>query len=181
MQASSCCSPQTAHHGVRSVRSTARVRKIIILGLMTSFMTSGPQAQESAKPTSAERKAVQQCVLDARKARESPATCVGNVAENCQKRPGMDSTVGMRDCFARETAIWDDRLNRNYKALLMVIESGDRAALRDIQRAWIKWRDIKCTLPYLTNPGGTIAGPLSGRCVMLETATRSIELGDEIR
>lgn len=76
----------------------------------------------------------------------------------------------------RETVIWDEMLNRAYGELRASLSKEGAAKLKSMQRLWIKWRDVKCEMPYLIYEGGTIASPVAAQCVLRATAIRAIEL-----
>jgi hypothetical protein len=50
-----------------------------------------------------------------RQAASSLAGCIGVVATPCADNPENRSTFGMADCANRETAVWDERLNKSYQ------------------------------------------------------------------
>ena len=60
-------------------------------------------------------------------------------AENCD-----GSTIQMIECLEKQRIYWDAKLNAAYKELLGTAKSEQRAALRDAQRAWLKFRDTNC-------------------------------------
>ena len=69
----------------------------------------------------------------------------------------------MADCYRLEGAIWDDLLNENYKGLAADLDEEQKAKLRDMQRAWIVYRDSTCGF-YYTKIQGTMAGPMGAAC-----------------
>ena len=109
---------------------------------------------------------------------ESRDPCVGTVASACREEPAGQTTVGMVECYARETAVWDGLLNSHYAALEEELDPAPFAALRDTQRKWIAYRDAKCGLPYHFFDGGSIARPIGADCMNHETARRANELAD---
>ena len=140
------------------------------------FVGSTVNAQDNNKPSVDDRKRIAGCVEKERRSDKTGEVCIFMVSERCQQQPGGQSTVGMRECAQRETAIWDDRLNRNYERLRNALSPSGAKKVQDIQRQWIKWRDTKCELSYILFEGGTIAGPLADGCVLKATATRALEL-----
>ncbi len=134
-------------------------------------------AQNLSTPNAEERKQITDCLDTARK-KETPAeACLNLVSQACQTMPGGETTVGMRMCMERETVIWDEILNRNYRALRKAVSSDGAKKLGGIQRQWIKWRDAKCEMPYILYEGGSLARPLAAECVLRATALRAIEFG----
>ncbi len=116
-------------------------------------------------------------------------TCIGRSAEACMKAtPGGYSTVGMGGCLDRELSFWDDRLNEVYRALRADERAEDEErsgefgyvsraeALRDMQRAWIAWRDATCDYERAQWGGGTGGGPATAGCLMRLTGEQALYL-----
>jgi uncharacterized protein YecT (DUF1311 family) len=115
--------------------------------------------------------------------------CVGTSANLCMEAVGGYSTVGMGFCLGQELDYWDDRLNIAYGELKAreTAEDAEMAeigatvpkratALRDMQRAWIAWRDAACVYEYSQWGGGTGGGPANASCLMHMTAEQALEL-----
>lgn len=79
----------------------------------------------------------------------------------------------MELCNLDEMRGWDLLLNRYYKILRA---GGSFTGLRDIQRAWITYRDLKCDLYDVVYQGGSIARVLRADCMRQETARRVMDL-----
>ncbi|WP_417727554.1 lysozyme inhibitor LprI family protein [Roseovarius sp.] len=114
-------------------------------------------------------------------------TCAGKAADLCvDATPGGYTTVGMGACTGRELSHWDGWLNIVYQQLYAKLAAEDAAfqshapkqaeALRDMQRAWIGFRDAKCSYEASQWGGGTGAGPASVSCHLQETARQMLYL-----
>ena len=108
---------------------------------------------QSRKPTMKEIAAIRDCAkkhetdLD-----EVEQKCLFNlVGTPCTETPEGQSNVGTADCYRLEGAIWDDLLNENYKSLATDLDDEQKAKLREMQRAWIAYRDSTCGF-YYTKP-----------------------------
>jgi len=102
--------------------------------------------------------------------------CLFNlVGTPCTETPEGQSNVGTADCYRLEGAIWDDLLNENYKRLAADLDDEQKAKLREMQRAWIAYRDSTCGF-YYTKIQGTMAGPMTAACTARETARRAVLL-----
>lgn len=129
------------------------------------------------------------CVEAAADADEEQA-CIGLSSDACQQASDDGATTyGVMECHERETAFWDARLNAAYQALMARAKAADRVnkddprvtesivtGLRDMQRAWIAYRDGRCAYEYSQWQGGTIAGPVAGHCMLKVTAEQAIYL-----
>ena len=119
-----------------------------------------------------------------------PATCVGASANACMDSfPGGSTTPGMAGCFFEESKYWDGRLNASYKKVKAKAEAIDTEmqeigssaasqadALRDMQRAWITFRDKTCEYEYSLWGGGTGGGPAINACHMHMNAKQALYL-----
>ncbi len=118
-------------------------------------------------------------------------TCIGQSASVCIDTPDGYTTVGMSYCLGREADYWDGRLNVVYGALMDFEKRIDAEleglgsfappmapALRDMQRAWIPFRDTVCDYEATQWGGGTGAGPAFNECVMRMTARQALYLED---
>lgn len=114
-------------------------------------------------------------------------SCIGLSAEACMEdTPGGYSTVGMGGCLSMELTYWDDRLNASYQRALRRAGQSDQEnagfgpsqkdALRDMQRAWIPFRDGRCDFERSQWGGGTGQGPAGAECLMRVTADQALYL-----
>lgn len=117
-------------------------------------------------------------------------SCIGSSANACMSAtPDGSTTRGMSDCLNLEWQFWDDRLNEAYRRVLTRLvakdaeldEIGSAAprqseAFRDMQRAWIGFRDAKCLFVRSEWGSGTGSGPASVACVMSETGEQALYL-----
>jgi uncharacterized protein YecT (DUF1311 family) len=114
-------------------------------------------------------------------------SCAGQAASACMEMsPGGQTTLGMVGCLDRERAYWDGWLNAVYQQLAVRFSALDAqapthapkqaGALRDMQRAWIGFRDAKCGYEASQWGGGSGAGPASVTCHLHETARQMLYL-----
>jgi uncharacterized protein YecT (DUF1311 family) len=108
-------------------------------------------------------------------------SCIGVVSTPCLAVPSNVSTMAMADCLRRETAIWDERLNAAYKTWTSKCDSPDICeARRKLGRAWLAFRDARCTLPHVEAQGGTIAIIEDADCMLDATARQAIWIEQRI-
>lgn len=118
------------------------------------------------------------------------ASCIGASARVCMEDTvGGQSTIGMSGCSDAELGNWDARLNKTYKQLMSTEKAADTEmtdsgfaapkqapALRDMQRAWITYRDTRCAYEAAQWGGGTGAGPAFVGCLMQLTGEQALFL-----
>jgi len=123
-------------------------------------------------------------------AEDKGAECIGLSAGQCMENtPGGHSTYGMGGCLSLEADYWDERLNAAYQVFMSSAREADEYnkemqisvlsqadALRDMQRAWISYRDARCGYEYSLWGGGTGGGPASVSCFMQMTAEQALYL-----
>ena len=128
------------------------------------------------------------CLAEApdRGAREA---CIGKAAEACYSREGVYSNYAIGVCFGAEADYWDARLNTAYAALIGAeialaeemkkdgVHAPDTvAALRDMQRFWVPFRDAACWYEFTTWGGGSGGGPANAECLMHMTGRQALAL-----
>lgn len=159
------------------------MRSLIIFGALAAL--AAPAAAQEFEFSMA---AFESC-LAGRAPGEDARTCIGASADACMATDAGGTTVGMGACLSRELSYWDDRLNRVYgaamtKARAIDTEMNDLGsaappqapALRDMQRAWITFRDAKCDHARSLWGGGTGGGPATVDCLMQTTGVQVMYL-----
>jgi uncharacterized protein YecT (DUF1311 family) len=114
------------------------------------------------------------------------SACIGLSAVECMATPDGQTTIGMGFCLDAELAYWDDMLNSGYQALRSAMQASDAGLpthlaiqaeqLRDMQRAWITFRDARCSYEASLWQGGTGASPAFLGCMMTVTAQQALYL-----
>ena len=71
---------------------------------------------------------------------------------------GEMSTQGMVECYGAAYEAWDAALNEAYATLMDTLSEEEATALRDAQRAWIRFRDAESAFlaSLMTPDRGTI-------------------------
>ena len=149
----------------------------IALAIALTVAPVSPGHAQLRKPTPKEVSSIQACAeKNADDVFEAERRCVLNlVATPCTSTKAGQTNLGSADCFRVEQAIWDDLLNDNCKTLRDDLDDGQKAKLRDMQRAWIAYRDSTCAF-YADKIQGSMAVPMSAACVARETARRALLL-----
>jgi uncharacterized protein YecT (DUF1311 family) len=131
--------------------------------------------------------------LEAAADRAARDACVGLSASACIDTPDGYTTVGMGFCYGKELEFWDARLNAAYGTLMEIEATADAElkelgsaapsasdALRDMQRAWIAYRDAACAYERSHWGGGTGGGPATADCLMRLTAAQALALEERL-
>ncbi|WP_018148986.1 lysozyme inhibitor LprI family protein [Henriciella marina] len=160
---------------------------MLVAGLLAFAASGAASAQADNSTPSAGGVQMQQCLDQAGNISADRAACIGTIINAC---PGIEgSTSDMVECIDRELTFWDARLNGAYKDLRAVYAEQDQDEpdgmqladdLRDTQRAWIAWRDAKCSFAYREFRGGTIGRITGADCMNSMTAARAMELEEHI-
>nr|WP_216859371.1 lysozyme inhibitor LprI family protein [Sulfitobacter aestuariivivens] len=113
--------------------------------------------------------------------------CIGTSADLCMATPEGGTTYGMNGCLDRELAFWDKVLNQNYQIRMADAKARDADvgptlgvqadALRDMQLAWIAFRDAACEFERSQWQGGTGGGPATIACMLELTGRQALVLG----
>lgn len=129
---------------------------------------------------------------------EARTACKGVMSTACMEgEDGGYSTYGMVRCTAAETQVRDKFLNASYQKQMQGMHQMDASeatqfpefahrakALRDVQRAWVIFRDAECGLAYAMWGAGSMRQIAGASCVLEMTADRAIvmeSLGEEMR
>lgn len=164
--------------------------RFVLCFMMLCLAAAGLHAQEKATPE--DHATIAKCLDKAKKDKAEGETCIGVVEQPCLETPEGQSTIGMKTCSNREALVWDERLNTAYQKLQKgglgqtEVERDGRKitgadVFRDVQRAWIAFRDKKCDAAGLPMEGGTGAGVLILGCVLRETAHQALWIEEMAR
>jgi uncharacterized protein YecT (DUF1311 family) len=91
----------------------------------------------------------------------APALLKAQEKEFC---PEGRTQLDMTYCAGEELARADSLLNANYQALVRTLEPHRVRALREAQRAWIRFRDAECAFQESEVRGGSMAPMVYALC-----------------
>jgi uncharacterized protein YecT (DUF1311 family) len=92
---------------------------------------------------------------------------------------GRGSQAEASACAHEEYKAADAELNRVYGQLAGVLDAEDKAALKESELAWIKYRDAACVFESSQYKGGTMRGMIESFCLARVTKARTAELKDQ--
>src|SRR4051794_23966579 len=157
--------------------SPMRLFRLLLIAAIVLF---GSFAARAEQPLAKDVAAIKDCLaaLDKRSAAQEvyEATCLLKVSDPCAGGDaGAVSDRKRVDCLDRERLVWDQILNDSYKSMIDGLDSGQTKKLREMQRAWIRSRELSCGFWY-DYFEGTMASPMIASCNNRETARRAIFL-----
>lgn len=82
-------------------------------------------------------------------------------------------------CAHEEYRAADAELNKVYGQLAGVLDAEDKAALKESELAWIKYRDATCVFESSQYKGGTMRPMIESFCLARVTKARTAELKDQ--
>jgi uncharacterized protein YecT (DUF1311 family) len=156
-------------------------------GLLAGFLTlaiAAPIAAQDADGLFYDFGPTAACLVGAQTLPEKSA-CIGRAADACVEATGYATPV-LSGCASRELDDWDARLNAVYQQARARAAQIDKdafegtpsqaEALRDMQRAWIPYRDATCAYEASQWGGGTGAGPAFVSCLLTMTGEQALYL-----
>ncbi len=110
-------------------------------------------------------------------------TCLVAFGQGSKKVPCSDANTQaeMNICAGKEYKTADDALNRVYQQLVAKLEPAEKAQLKDVETAWIKYRDSNCEFVADQYKGGSIRPMIFGLCMADVTRNRTAELKAQIK
>ena len=158
------------------------MKQLLVCGIVLMFGSQAHAQEMVYSPAATEA-----CFADIAEG-QNPESCIGVSALVCMDaNEGGLSTVGMGGCLNRELEYWDARLNDVYHRVRAAAKATDAEmqeigssvasqadAMRDMQRAWIAYRDTTCEYERTMWGGGTGGGPATVACHMKLTAKQAL-------
>jgi len=115
------------------------------------------------------------CSAGAAWAQATDDALLSDTYRECMNAPSGGTTMGMNACMGDELARQDKQLNVAYQALMQALPAARRAALRDAQRAWLKFRELQCGF-FRDDDAGTMQTLQINQCMLALTARRAADL-----
>jgi len=91
------------------------------------------------------------------------------------------SQAEMNDCAGREYKAADAQLNQAYQKLSSMLDDEEKAQLKAVETAWLKYRDLNCEFVADQYKGGSIRPMIHGLCLADVTRNRTAELRNQIK
>ncbi len=99
------------------------------------------------------------------------------------KQPCEDEQTqgGMNICWGKEFKKADAGLNKTYQQLMGMLDADDKTQLKNVETAWIKYRDANCDFVGSQFKGGTMQPMIYAICMTDVTNNRTTELKNQIK
>ena len=87
----------------------------------------------------------------------------------------------MNICWGKEYKAADATLNQVYGQLIRKLDEADKAQLKQVESAWLKYRDANCEFVADQYKGGSIRPMIAAICLADVTNNRTAELKNQIK
>ncbi|HEY2136334.1 MAG TPA: lysozyme inhibitor LprI family protein [Xanthobacteraceae bacterium] len=154
-----------------------RLGRIAALAAVLACAAAPDGAAQTAQATPKDVAAIRGCAEKyAQNVNEAERRCIFTiVGDPCTKTRLGQSSQGAASCYRIEQEIWDEILNENFRTLRDGLDDGQKDKLKEMQRAWIAYRNTTCEF-YYDKIQGTMATEMTAACLARETARRALLL-----
>ncbi len=153
--------------------------RIQCLLFFVMFVFSGyALAQGVNTPRPEEVKVFHQCLQKAGLVFNDRVQCIGKVFDSCVMSAKDQSSIGMRECYSRETVLWEKLISDSEKKLRRKQSKATRTELSEAMLNWKSFRNNACNIPYTMYEGGTIGPVLGMECFSRLTALWALQLSE---
>jgi len=112
--------------------------------------------------------------------------CISLAVAPCEQRFYAVGHAPKSACLHDEYEWWDVQLNQAYQGLMKEAKQADAVeknwvfrdvdSLRQMQRAWLGYRDANCHFSYMRFGGGTAGPTVEAECLLLLTGRQTLFL-----
>ena len=87
----------------------------------------------------------------------------------------------MSICWGKEYKAADAALNQVYGQLMRKLDEAEKTQLKQVEAAWLKYRDANCEFVADQYKGGSIRPMIAAMCLAETTRNRTVELRNQIK
>ena len=87
----------------------------------------------------------------------------------------------MNICWGKEYKAADATLNQVYGQLMRKLDESEKTQLKQVEVAWLKYRDANCEFVADQYKGGSIRPMIEAMCLADTSRNRTTELRDQIK
>jgi uncharacterized protein YecT (DUF1311 family) len=107
-------------------------------------------------------------------------TTAGQKQKKADPCADAQSQAEMTQCAGKAYKAADAELNQVYQKLVAMLDDEEKAQLKDVETAWIKYRDANCAFVADQFKGGTMRPMVYALCLADVTKNRTTELKTQI-
>lgn len=152
------------------------IRYLVLIAFLCSSGAAVAQGPNTPRPE--EIKAFHECLRKRGLVFNDRVQCIGKVFETCAMKLQDQTSMGMRECYSRETALWEKMILNSEKELRRNENKPTKTMLSEAARNWKAFRNNTCNIPYAMNPKGTLAPVLGMECFNRITALWALQLSE---
>ncbi len=108
-------------------------------------------------------------------------TAPGQGTKKIDPCANAQSQADMNICWGKEYKAADATLNQVYRQLVSKLDDDEKAQLKEVESAWLKYRDANCAFVADQYKGGTIRPMIDAMCLADMTKNRIAELRIQIK
>jgi uncharacterized protein YecT (DUF1311 family) len=94
--------------------------------------------------------------------------------------PDAQSQFEMNQCAGKAYKAADAELNQVYQKLVAILDDEEKAQLKNVETAWLKYRDANCEFAADQFKGGSIRPMIHAFCLADMTRNRTAEIKNQI-
>ena len=104
-------------------------------------------------------------------------------AQKQKPKPCEDAQTqaDMNICFGNEYKKADAALNKTYQQLVAMLDDEEKVQLKNVENAWLKYRDANCEFVGDQYKGGSMRPMIVAICLADVTNNRTTELKNQIK
>ena len=108
------------------------------------------------------------------------ATVTGQKQKKDEPCADAQTQAEMTQCAGKAYKAADAELNQVYQKLVALLDDNEKAQLKGVETAWIKYRDANCEFVADQFKGGTMRPMVYAFCIADVTKNRTAELKTQI-
>jgi len=109
------------------------------------------------------------------------AFTVGQGQKKSEPCADAQTQADMNICWGKEYKAADATLNQVYGQLMRKLDEADKTQLKQVEAAWLKYRDANCEFVGDQYKGGSMRPMIVAMCLADMTGNRTVELRNQIK
>src|SRR5205807_10485272 len=109
------------------------------------------------------------------------ACAFGQSTKKTDACASAQTQADMNICWSNEYKSADATLNQVYRRLVSKLDDEEKTQLKEVETAWLKYRDANCDFVADQYKGGTIRPMIDAICLADMTKNRTAELRNQIK